>query len=177
MCGWGDEVIKVYLLGNPMIWWSGFAAIICMLFCSLLHVLRWQRGYATRSSSTFTTFILESKNACINKDAVEEDWRTFVFTILVCVGGWAFHFFPFALMGRVTYLHHYFPALYFAILSTAFLIEHTLGCCQKTKVVVNVAIGAVVTSVFAYFAPLSYGFSGPASAYANRRWLSSWTMS
>ena len=77
-------------------------------------------------------------------------------------------------MGRVTYLHHYFPALYFAILSIAFLIEHTLG--KRTRLLVNILLGLVVTAVFVYFAPLSYGFSGPASAYQNRKWLSTWTM-
>ena len=105
-----------------------------------------------------------------------DDWFDFVFTLYICVGGWFLHFFPFALMGRVTYLHHYFPALYFAILAIAFLIEHLVGSRKQLRRMVNLSLGVIVLGVFLHFAPLSYGFKGPASQYKNRQWLSTWTM-
>ena len=59
MCGWGDDVIKVYLLGNPIIWWSGFAAIIALLATSAIHVLRWQRGYPGSSGTSFSCILFK----------------------------------------------------------------------------------------------------------------------
>ena len=35
------------------------------------------------------------------------------------------HYFPFIAMARVTYVHHYYPALYFAILTLGFLVDWT----------------------------------------------------
>ncbi|KAJ2756731.1 Protein O-mannosyltransferase 2 [Coemansia pectinata] len=38
-------------------------------------------------------------------------------------GGWALHYLPFFAMARVTYIHHYLLALYFALLLLAFEIQ------------------------------------------------------
>ena len=40
----------------------------------------------------------------------------FVSAGLFLVLGWALHYFPFFLMGRVLYFHHYFPALMYIIM-------------------------------------------------------------
>lgn len=36
--------------------------------------------------------------------------------------GWFLHYFPFFLMSRQLFLHHYFPALYFAVRSIRLLL-------------------------------------------------------
>jgi dolichyl-phosphate-mannose-protein mannosyltransferase len=44
MCGWEDSKFKVYLLGNPIVWWGG--TISLALFCLFwaLYILRMRRG-------------------------------------------------------------------------------------------------------------------------------------
>jgi dolichyl-phosphate-mannose-protein mannosyltransferase len=84
---------------------------------------------------------------------------------------------PFFIMGRVTYLHHYFPALYFGILLVPFMIDHlTSKLNQKTQLIIWAAAYISVIFVFLHFAPMAYGMTGPASNYSSRKWRKSWNL-
>lgn len=79
--------------------------------------------------------------------------------------GWAFHYFPFYLMARQLFLHHYLPALYFAIMAFCqiydfvsyrfdiFRIKRTPAIGQAAAV----GILAIAITVFTIYAPLAYG--------------------
>ncbi|KAI2572175.1 protein O-mannosyltransferase 2, partial [Homo sapiens] len=43
--------------------------------------------------------------------------------------GWTLHYFPFFLMGRVLYFHHYFPAMLFSSMLTGILWDTLLRLC------------------------------------------------
>jgi dolichyl-phosphate-mannose-protein mannosyltransferase len=45
MCGWSDNQVKYYLLGTPIIWWTGTASLILSLFVLGIYLLRMQRRY------------------------------------------------------------------------------------------------------------------------------------
>jgi dolichyl-phosphate-mannose-protein mannosyltransferase len=91
--------------------------------------------------------------------------------------GWGFHYMPFFIMGRVTYLHHYFPALYFGILLVPFLVDHfTAKLNKRTQLLIWSAIYISVIGVFLHFAPLAYGMVGPASNYSSRQWRKHWSL-
>lgn len=45
MCGWGDNQVKYYLLGNPIVWWGSSASLIVALASFVVYVLRAQRKY------------------------------------------------------------------------------------------------------------------------------------
>jgi dolichyl-phosphate-mannose-protein mannosyltransferase len=84
---------------------------------------------------------------------------------------------PFFIMGRVTYLHHYFPALYFAILLVPFLMDHfTSKLSKRTQAFTWALAYTLVIAVFLHFAPLAYGMIGPASDYSSRKWLKTWNL-
>ena len=86
---WGKDQRQIYLIGNPLIWWSSTAAIALYIVFKGLTVLRWQR-------------------TC--NDYHNLNVRRFDYEIGQSVLGWAFHYFPFYLMQRQLFLHHYFPA-------------------------------------------------------------------
>lgn len=45
MCSWADDVVKFYLLGNPVVWWSGTASLIIFVFVLAYYIIRRQRQY------------------------------------------------------------------------------------------------------------------------------------
>ncbi|KAI8824002.1 Dolichyl-phosphate-mannose-protein mannosyltransferase-domain-containing protein [Fimicolochytrium jonesii] len=157
MCGWGDASIKYWLIGNPVVWWGSTASLAVFLGTCLVYAVRAKRHY---------------------RDFSPQSWDDFWFTAKVGFGGWALHYLPFFLMGRVTYLHHYFPALYFAILTFAFIVDH-IGKRVLPPVVHQAVLGGVLAMVvvnFVYFQDFVYGFDTPAMGYKGRWWLKSWNL-
>ena len=141
---WGKDHRQIYLIGNPLIWWSSTAAIAIYVVFKGLSVLRWQRGCNDYSYVPFKRFDYEIGQ-----------------TVL----GWAFHYFPFYLMARQLFLHHYFPALYFAIMALCQIYDFGANRIAAFGLKERPAIGrasiaaflAVSIVVFTLFAPLAYG--------------------
>lgn len=46
MCGWADNQTKYYLVGNPIVWWTGTASLIIAAFVVVGYLMRKQRHYA-----------------------------------------------------------------------------------------------------------------------------------
>lgn len=103
--------------------------------------------------------------------------------------GWALHYFPFFLMGRVLYFHHYFPAMLFSSMLTGILWDTLLRLCAcglaASSLASGVHMGGVLSLLlgtaysFYLFHPLAYGMVGPLaqdpqSPMAGLRWLESW---
>ncbi|GAA5827468.1 hypothetical protein JCM11251_003824 [Rhodosporidiobolus azoricus] len=95
---WVKDHRQVYLIGNPFVWALSTLSVLAYIGVRALLILRAQRGYKDFANSQVVFY-----------DRV----GTFL------VAGWFLHYFPFFLMGRQLFLHHYFPALYFALLLTA----------------------------------------------------------
>ena len=141
---WGKDHRQIYLIGNPLIWWSSTAAILIYVAFKGIAVLRWQRSCDDYSKVNFKRFDYE---------------------IGTTVLGWAFHYFPFYLMARQLFLHHYFPALYFAIMALCQIYDFganriaAFGLHSRPEIsralIGLYLICAIV--VFTLFAPLAYG--------------------
>jgi len=158
ICGWGDDEIKFYLMGNPLTWWSAFGSILFIGFLSCVYILE-------RKCRVF-----HWKN---------EEWDNYCYTALITIGGWALHYFPSYLMGRVLYLHHYFPAVYFGIFIVAFTLEHICSYLRSSKYVGKGIILLYLianVSIFFYFIQMCYGFYGPSSQMKSKQWLKKWSM-
>jgi len=155
MCGWDDNSIKYFLLGHPLVWWGGAASIVGIVLVSFVYLARMQRGAGNWQDS---------------------EWKDFVFGgFFLCFMGWFLHYVPFFVMGRVTYLHHYFPALYFAILCFCFLFDHlSLYAGEAIRDAAFAVLASAVVGVFWFFKDFALGFTGPAQNYANRQWLNTW---
>lgn len=91
--------------------------------------------------------------------------------------GWVFHYLPFIAMGRVTYVHHYYPALYFAILTSGFVVDFTTRKWRKdvqwgSSLVLYVALAGL----FWYFRAICFGMTGSQTQYTHLKWFDSWRM-
>lgn len=156
MCNWADDRIKFYMLGNPIVWWSGSVSII--LTFGLLGA-----------------YILIRQRKAFN--LLPGNFENFVFRFKMITGAWALTYFPFFIMGRVLYVHHYYPALIFSTLNVGFVFDHFMG---KRPIWVqrlaSAIVVAIVLGVFIYFSPMCYGIEGPGKAFRGRRWLNSWNL-
>jgi dolichyl-phosphate-mannose-protein mannosyltransferase len=72
--------------------------------------------------------------------------------------GWALYYLPFYLMGRRLFLHHYFPALWYAILTLAAVLDLvTSTLFSKRCIQIAVVMMALAIWTCAHFSPLAYG--------------------
>lgn len=141
---WGKNHRQIYLLGNPAIWWPSTIAIALYVVFKGLSILRWQRGF---------------------KDYDNVNFKRFDYEIGTTVLGWAFHYFPFFLMARQLFLHHYLPALYFAIMALCQIYDFganriaTFGLKDRPEIsrALIVLFLAFCIGTFTMFAPLTYG--------------------
>lgn len=102
---WGKEQRHVYLIGNWFTWYLATFSVALYAAIRVLLVLRDKRGYRDNFRGL--------------RDYYELSGGFFFMA-------WCFHYFPFFLMGRQLFLHHYLPALYFAIL--LFCVTFDVGC-------------------------------------------------
>ena len=104
------------------------------------YLIRWQRGYT---------------------ELAPKDIDQIHYSGIYPVIGWFFHYFPFIAMARVTYVHHYYPALYFAILSAGFVVDWTTQKLNnKVRWGLYTGLYAVVIGLFALFSPFVFGMQG-----------------
>ncbi|XP_023953257.2 protein O-mannosyl-transferase 2 [Bicyclus anynana] len=159
---------RIYLLGNPVVWWGNLAFLAIFFVLFIVNSIREKRAQAFGR-------IVEGDSSLLNAAG----WN-FV--------GWALHYVPFWAMGRVLYFHHYFPALVFSSMLTGIITVYLLQSIKSYlsrelgRAVYQGATGLVVsTTVYSFhlFAPLAYGMSGPLanepnSTVAGLRWLDTW---
>lgn len=145
MNGWDDDKYKFYMFGNPLIWYFSTLCVILSPIILLGKVIYRRRQLKSPSKRDF-------------------------FLVFLSFGGWATHYLPFFFIGRVLYFHHYFPALFFAILSIGFVLNHLPRRFLELFVVTSIF-------VYFYFSTLTYGIVGPASSIENKKWIKSWDFS
>ncbi|KAL5604394.1 hypothetical protein BROUX41_002366 [Berkeleyomyces rouxiae] len=143
---WGRDHRQIYLIGNPVVWYSATLSVVLYVVFKGLAILRWQRSCNDYSNVVFKRFDYEVGSSVL---------------------GWAFHYFPFYLMQRQLFLHHYFPALYFGVFAFAQVFDFvtarvSLPGLKPGKSFIFNKVAAVVFLVlaviaFTLWAPLAYG--------------------
>jgi len=150
---------RIYLLGNPIIWWSNLIFLALFLLSYTISAIRTQRGYLAPSAPQWQH---------LNAGA----WL---------FAGWLLHYLPFWAMGRVLHFHHYFPALIYNSMLTGLMFDYImrrLALPWLRHTLLAATLGMLVFS-FKLFAPLAYGMHGPTSAESNStmhglKWMESW---
>ncbi|KAL3229073.1 Dolichyl-phosphate-mannose--protein mannosyltransferase 2 [Nakaseomyces bracarensis] len=160
LCGWGDENPKYFLLGTPVSTWASTVAVLGFMVWFVVLLIRWQRQYNDFSNS--------------------DDFNLFLMAGFYPILGWGLHFVPFVIMARVTYVHHYLPALYFAFIILTYCVEAITKrwvkskCGRVMRILTFVVFTGSVIACFAYFSPISFGMEGPARRYDYLKWISTW---
>ncbi|ODV74499.1 dolichyl-phosphate-mannose-protein mannosyltransferase PMT2 [Cyberlindnera jadinii NRRL Y-1542] len=163
LCGWGDDTVKYFLLGSPATTWTSSVGVIVFAILVVYYLLRWQRQQRDFEPNS-------------------EKLNTFLMGGIYPMFGWGLHFCPFIIMGRVTYVHHYLPALYFAMIVLVFLLEHFTRPLREGKTTKKTIIYwsiyivwyIVVIGTFWYFRHISFGLEGPSRDYEYLNWLKTW---
>lgn len=91
------------------------------------------------------------------------------------VVGWALHYFPFFLMGRQLFLHHYMPALYFSILVFGVGFDMlTIRLVSRKRMLAAMGVILCVIAVYRQFIPITYAEPWTKSACMQHKWRSTW---
>lgn len=167
MCTWGAQNAKYFMIGSPATTWPSTIAVFAFFFVVIWYVVRWQRQIVDFPASD------------------PQKLKLFIMGGIYPMFGWGLHFVPFVIMGRVTYVHHYVPALYFAMIIFVYELESlTRGLLvSQSKYSKALYIGiyvfwyAVVIGTFWYFRYLSFGMEGPREDWAHLDLLKSWRVS
>ncbi|GAA6009588.1 hypothetical protein JCM11491_001025 [Sporobolomyces phaffii] len=155
---WVKDHRQIYLIGNPFVWALSTFSILAYAAVRTLLILRAQRGYKDFAHSQVVFYD-----------------RLCTFLAL----GWFLHYFPFFIMQRQLFLHHYFPALYFALLLTAVAFD-LLTSFLRPRIRLQVAVVLILGAVGAwyYLSPLTYaGVWTRGQCESAKRWGKNWDFS
>ncbi|KAG0007351.1 hypothetical protein BGZ80_004758 [Entomortierella chlamydospora] len=151
---WGKDQKHIYLVGNWFTWYASSVAIVLYAVIRGLLFLRDKRGYRDDFRGL--------------REYYEMSGGFFFMA-------WGFHYLPFFLMGRQLFLHHYLPALYFAILlfSVTFDVASRFVP-NKFRLIAVVLIVSTAVMVFRTRAPLTYGLQWTRSECEASKLLRTW---
>lgn len=156
MGSWGSNSVRYFLVGHPFT--TLFSTFSIGVFISYLAVLlfRWRR------------------QAVSGLGPYDKYWNELVIRGIAPFLGWFLNYYPFIIMGRVTYVHHYVPAQYFAIFISAFILDQSAHMFGRTRPLVYAVAYAGVVGGFWYYGPLVLGMTGSLLDYQKLRLFDSW---
>jgi dolichyl-phosphate-mannose-protein mannosyltransferase len=142
---------KIYLLGNPAVYWASALAVLILLVQVLVQLGKYLLQLIKK---------VNRKNISIS------------FTAGFLLIGYLANFLPFIFITRGMFLYHYLSALVFACLITTYLIDKIEN--KKYRNNILMIIGVLAFIGFIYFAPLAYGIPISSKAFNAHMWLKSW---
>ncbi|RLV87608.1 Dolichyl-phosphate-mannose--protein mannosyltransferase 1 [Meyerozyma sp. JA9] len=157
---WVKDNKQVYLLGNAVTWWVSTLALVVFGVHAVVSLFRWQVG----------------AKIATNKNVFNYNSQVFLYSI-----GWFLHYFPFFIMGRQLFLHHYLPAYYFAILALGHFLDifvNYIIAFNKTTRKIGYLVVAIFVSIsvlfYVHYSSLIYGSPWTRAACESSKALSSW---
>eukprot|EP00002_Diphylleia_rotans_P039942 TRINITY_DN9383_c0_g1_i1.p1 TRINITY_DN9383_c0_g1~~TRINITY_DN9383_c0_g1_i1.p1 ORF type:complete len:618 (-),score=96.70 TRINITY_DN9383_c0_g1_i1:183-2036(-) len=153
----------IYLMGNPFVWWTTTAALIS--YISYIMYTPWR-----------TTNISTPELAVLIKFAIP-------------CGGYMLNWLPYIFVPRVTFLYHYLPSLFYAVVLFALILDHLFPVLTseqeaRNKNAFNLsprgalylygALCVLALCFFFYFSPDTYAFPMTRAQREAKRWFDSW---
>ncbi len=146
---------KIYLLGNPFVWWL---STITVIYFFLVGVMKWLHALYLRLAG--------KRKAETGEKGVSP------FTWLFLITAYCVNLFPFIFIGRVMFLYHYLTALVIAIIIAAISVA---SFPRPRRIFFHLLIAGTLAGFFVIF-PITYGTLMPGSIPWPRSvfWLNSW---
>lgn len=157
MGSWSSTEPRYFLIGHPFVTYFTTLSLPLAALTILFVILQWQRQK-------------------VDLSVYGDDWGFLLSAGILPLAGWFLHYLPFVIMGRVTYLHHYVPALYFAIFVSGYLMEYYVA--RRTHKYLKYPIFALVyvavVGGFWYYHPLAMGMKGPLGKFGYLQLRQGW---
>ncbi|PVU97499.1 hypothetical protein BB561_000513 [Smittium simulii] len=148
---WGGKGAVIYMLGNPIVYWlSTISMVIYILLFGVNHL------YYKRTGSELVPI--------------------YNVNIVLLIMGYALHYFPFYMIKRELFMHHYLVALWFSIVAFACILDNMLSIPRSKMfkyLVYGIAV-ALIVNAFIVFYPISYASQFTKDMCGKMKWLSSW---
>jgi dolichyl-phosphate-mannose-protein mannosyltransferase len=153
---WISPSAQIILLGNPIVFWTSTVALFTFMILFGFFQLRDKRGFHDHYHGLRAYY--------------EKSGGFFVL-------GWCLHYLPFYYLGRQLFLHHYMPALYFAVLTLGVGVDLvTRRFPQAIKMSILVAVSASIGYTYYVYSPITYGESWSVNECQKASLLSSWNL-
>jgi dolichyl-phosphate-mannose-protein mannosyltransferase len=145
----------ITLLGNPAVWWVGFAAVIGVTVVAASSLLG--RFWKTASKKTPSV-----------AGAVGGFGLAAVFIAVVFFFQWL----PYIFISRITFIYHFYVSVPFLCLASAYFISRYWS--NRWVKAATVAFFAAVVVLFALFYPVISGVPTSTGQVDSLRWFDSW---
>jgi dolichyl-phosphate-mannose-protein mannosyltransferase len=140
----GGFASTITLMGNPLVWWVGFAAVIGMLIGAIAKIIRASGNRLAR----------------VGLPAI------FILTIFF------FQWVPYMLISRITFIYHFYLNVPFLCLAAAYFISKYWS--SKWVKVAAIAYFACTVALFALFYPVISGTPASTTVIDSLKWLNGW---
>jgi dolichyl-phosphate-mannose-protein mannosyltransferase len=147
-----DTKSTITLLGNPAVWWVGFASMIMV---------------AIRAIPGCYLKKIPKVSKLLAKTDLKSDMAA-VFIAIVFFFQWI----PYVFISRITFIYHYYVSVPFLCLASAYLINKYWS--HKLGKVIAVCFFALVVFLFALFYPVISGAPTSATSIKSLEWFESW---
>jgi dolichyl-phosphate-mannose-protein mannosyltransferase len=135
----------IVLMGNPLVWWVGFACIISISIFALAKIIKAVGKRLDHNIGFPAIFII-----------------TFFF----------FQWVPYVFISRITFIYHFYVNVPFLCLAAAYFISQYWS--NKWVKIAAIAYFAGVVALFALFYPVISGMPASQSGIDSLKWFSGW---
>ncbi len=151
----GKIIYDVHAMGNPFLWWFGFAALISLIVAVLLKQI--------------TIPSIQQKRLSFNS-SFSVDTGIALYLIL----NYAANLLPWVKVNRCVFIYHYMTAVVFAFLALAWLIDKCLRSYHIELRAFGLTITFLIIIAFGFWMPIYLGLPLSADAYKLRMLFDSW---
>ncbi|BAZ15275.1 glycosyl transferase family protein [Calothrix sp. NIES-4071] len=154
--GAGKVIYDVHAMGNPFLWWSGFAAIIFL--CGMLV---W-------------VFVRKVVAPWVEQERLVIPLTIDTWIALYLVVNYLVNLMPWVKVIRCLFIYHYMTGVVFAFMAIAWVVDQCIRSYRVSLRAAGVTITFLIIGAFIFWLPIYLGLPITSEAYKLRMWFTSW---